>query len=279
MESPYDLVTNNQWTIDKLSELIKNTYEDKNGNGKRDAEDIYGFVNATAAKRDAWYFALGYKYAEVQNNEIVSLLDGEHIQNYIDKMLNFYTDDTMLADTTTYGGTAQDIQFRNERAYFYSSGVFMTEEIKADESTFEYGVVPMPKLNSEQDRYYTHLSNTYDTWCVSFNANDLELSSAVLECMASEAYRQIGPTYFDTYVKLRYASNEKLGPMYDLVRDSVTFDLIYLYSVAYTTNPKDSVKSCITNPAQNSWSSVYATNKDVWNTAFDSIVATYAKTN
>ena len=277
MESPYDLVANNEWTIDKLSAMIKDTYDDKNGNGKRDAEDIYGFVNATASKRDAWYFALGYKYAEVQNGEIVSLLDGEHIQNYIDKMLDFYTDDTMLADTTTYGGTAQDIQFRNERAYFYSSGVFMTEEIKADESTFEYGVVPMPKLNSQQDRYYTHLSNTYDTWCVSFNANDMDLSSAVLECMASEAYRQIGPTYFDTYVKLRYASNEKLGPMYDLVRDSVTFDLIYLYSVAYTTNPKDSVKSCITNPAQNSWSSVYATNKDVWDTAFASIVATYAK--
>jgi hypothetical protein len=192
-------------------------------------------------------------------------------------MLDFYTDDTMLWDAPTYGGKAQDIMFRNERAYFYSTGVFVTEEIKRDESTFEYGVVPMPKLNSQQDRYYTHLSNTYDTWCVSFNASDMDVSSAVLECMASEAYRQIGPTYFDTYVKLRYASNEKLGPMYDLVRDSVTFDLIYLYSVAYTTNPKDSLKSCITNPAQNSWSSIYATNKDVWDGAFAQIVATYAK--
>ena len=277
LESPYDLVKNNEWTIDKLSEMIKDTYEDKNGDGKRDAEDIYGFVNATNAKRDAWFFALGNKYSEVQDGEIVSLVGGDHIQTYIDKMVNFYTDDTMLWDAPTYGGTAQDIQFRNERAYFYSSGVFMTEEIKRDESTFEYGVVPMPKMNSQQDRYYTHLSNTYDTWCVSFNAKDMDLSSAVLECMASEAYRKIGPTYFDTYVKLRYASNEQLGPMYDLVRDSVTFDLIYLYSVSYTVNPKDSVKSCITNPTANSWSSVYATNKDPWDTAFQSIVDTYAK--
>lgn len=279
MESPYDLVAKNEWTIDKLSEMIKETYEDKNGNGKRDENDIYGFVNATESKMDAWYFALGYKYAEVQNNEIVSLLGSDHMQTYVEKMLDFHTDDTMLWDADAHGGSKQDMQFRNERAYFYSTGIFITEEIKRDESTFEYGVVPMPKLNSQQDRYYTHLSNTYDTWCVSFNANDLDLSSAVLECMASEAYRQIGPTYFDTYVKLRYANNEKLAPMYDLVRDSVTFDLIYLYSVAYTTNPKDALKKCITAPTQNSWSSVYATNKDVWDGAFDQIVATYAKTN
>ena len=277
MESPYDLVANNEWTIDKLSEMIKNTYEDKNGDGKRDAEDVYGFVNATEAKRDAWYFALGYRYADVQNNEIVSLLDGDHIQTYIDKMLDFYTEDTMLWDAPKYGGVAQDIMFVNEKAYFYSSGVFMAADIKYRELTFEYGVVPLPKLNSQQDRYYTHLSNTYDTWCVSVNAKDLALSSAFLECMASEAYRQIGPTYFDTYVKLRYASNEKLGPMYDLVRDSVTFDLIYLYSLAYSTNPTDSIKSCITNPTKNSWSSLYASHHGTWDTVFADLVATYKK--
>ena len=97
--------------------------------------------------------------------------------------------------------------------------------------------------------------------------------------MASEAYRQIGPTYFDTYVKLRYASNEKLAPMYDLIRDSVTFDLIYLYSSMYPsgTSPSSRVKACITDPKSNSWSSIYATNKTLWDSSFNSIVETYSK--
>jgi hypothetical protein len=86
--------------------------------------------------------------------------------------------------------------------------------------------------------------------------------------------------YFETCVKLRYAPDEKLAGMYDLVRDSVTFDLAYLYSCAFPNDsvvPKECVKKCITDPAANSWGSVYATNKDVWNTAFEKIVATYAK--
>ncbi len=280
MEDPYTLVANNEWTLDKLASMIKDTYEDVDGGGKRDSGDIYGFVNATTAKRDAWFFALGYKYAEVENDEIVSLLGGTQIQDYIDRMVDFYSGkDTMLYDNATYGGNKQNYMFLNARAYFYSTGVFVTEEIKRDEVTFEYGVVPMPKGSTEQSRYYTHLSNTYDTWCVMANARSMEVSSAVLECMASESYRQTGPTYFETYVKLRYASNEKLAPMYDLVRDSVTFDLIYLYSVAYPdgANPKDLVKKCITSPTTNSWSSIYAGNKGTLDTAFAEIVATYNK--
>ena len=274
IESPYDLVEKNEWTIDKLAELIKDTYEDKNADGGVDKEDVFGFVNATAAKRDAWFFALGYKYAEVSNGEITSLIGDPKMQDYVDKMVNFYsTNDTLINDPS------QHKIFVDERAYFYSAGILMTGALKDAESTMHYGVVPLPKLTADQPRYYTHLSNTYDTWCASFNASDLEVVSAVLECMASESYRQVGPVYFDTYVKLRYATDEKLAPMYDLVRDSVTFDLIYLYSCAYSTNPKDSLKSCITKPEQNSWSSVYATNKDSWDSSFAKIVETYAKTN
>ena len=274
IESPYDLVARNEWTIDKLSELVKDTYEDKNADGKVDRGDVFGFVNATNAKRDAWFFALGYKYAEVKDGEIVSLLEDDGISNYIDRMVRFYdTKDVKLYDEQ------QSSLFLQEQAYFYSGVVMTAESLKNIESQMHYGVVPLPKLNSQQKRYYTHLSNTYDTWCVSFNAKDLDCSSAVLECMASESYRQVGPIYFDTYVKLRYATDERMPTMYDLVRDSVTFDLIYLYSIAYpnANNPKDAVKNCITDPKANSWGSVYATNRTVWNDAFSQIVATYAK--
>ena len=279
MESPYDLVENNQWTIDKLAEMIKDTYSDENGNGLRDKDDIYGFVNATASKRDAWFYALGNRVSETRDGEPIYLIDSDNIQTYIEKMLDFYTDDTMLYDHEKYGGRGQNLMFLNEKAYFYSTGIFTTEQIKDREATFEYGVVPMPKMNSDQDRYYTHLSNTYDTWCVSFNAKDQDVISAVLECMASEAYRQIGPIYYDTYVKLRYASNEKLAPMYDLVRDSVTFDLNFLHSGTYPSgkSPTSLIKSCITDPDSNKWGSIYAANKDIWDSSFQSIIAIYNK--
>ena len=279
LESPYDLVKKNEWTIDKFASMIKETYEDKNGDGKADKGDIYGFINATTSKSDAWFYSMGYRFSEKQNDEVISFVEDSKLQDYVDKMVTFYaTKDIMLADTTDYGGSGQCHLFLSQNAYFYSSGVFMGES--ANDEGIDFGVVPLPKLNSDQDRYYTHLSNTYDTWCVSHNADSMELSSAVLECMASESYRRIGPVYYDVHIKLRYAPDERLSEMYDLVRDSVTFDLIYLYTCAYPDAgkaPKEMVKWCVLKPTGNNWSSTLASYKDTWTQAFGAILETYQK--
>ena len=270
MEDPYELVANNEWTIAKLKEMIKDTHEDKNNTAGDPEDDIYGFVNATAAKRDAWVYALGYRFSEVKDNEIVSLVNDPGIGEYIDTMLDFYASgDAKLNDKS------QHAIFLAQRAYFYGAGILMADSIQKNETQIKYGVVPYPKRDAEQTRYYTHLSNTYDAWCVPYNTPDMDMTSAIMECMASEAYRSIGPTYYDTTVKIRYASDEKLAPMYDLVRDSVTFDFVYLYSLAFTTNPKDTAKSCITNPDSNKWSGLLAANKDPWQVAIDTIAGYY----
>ncbi|MBQ8440527.1 MAG: hypothetical protein IJX19_07695 [Clostridia bacterium] len=279
LESPYELVKKNEWTIDKFSSMIKETYEDKNGDGKADSGDIYGFINATESKSDAWFYALGYRFSEKQNDQVVSFVEDPKIQDYVDTMLTFYdSKDVMRADVSKYGGIGQCKMFYTEQVYFYSSAIFMGEA--ANNEGINFGVVPLPKLNSQQDRYYTHISNTYDTWCVSHNADDIDLSSAVLECMASESYRKTGPLYYDVNIKLRYAPDERLGEMYDLVRDSVTFDLIYLYSCAYPdagSAPKELVKKCVLSPTSAQWASSLAANKDTWSQSFSAILETYQK--
>ncbi len=283
LESPYDLVDNNQWTFDKFASMIKETYEDTNGDGKFDSGDIYGFINQSTSKSDAWFYALGYKYSEMQGDQLVSLVNDPSIQEYIDKMLVFYdSKDVMKADVPEFGGVKQGQMFFDKRAVFYSAAVITASWIAELESDVKYGVVPMPKGSAEQDRYYTHISNSYNTWCVSDNVADLDCSSAVLECLASEEYRTVGPLYYETYVKLRYASDEKLAPMYDLVRDSVTFDLVYLCSCAYPNadySPKEIVKWCVLQTKSKPgfvWSSSHAMYKDTWNTAFDNILLIYA---
>ena len=279
LESPYDLVKRNEWTVEKFSTMIKDTYEDKNGDGKADSGDVYGFINATTSKSDSWFYALGYRLSEKVGDEVVSYVNDSKIQEYVDRMVTFYdSKDIMLADTKDYGGIGQGQLFYSEQAYFYNGATYMGQP--CNDANINFGVVPMPKLNSQQERYYTHLSNTYDTWCVSFNADDMELSSAVLECMASESFRQIGPMYYDTNIKLRYAPDEKLGEMYDLVRDSVTFDLIYLYTCAYAdanNAPKEIVKWCTLKSGTYNWSSKLATYKTTWDDGFDAILATYVK--
>ncbi len=270
LESPYELVAKNEWTMDKLSEMIKDTYEDLDNDQKVSGGDIYGVCTATSSKMDAWFYGCGYRFSEVRNGQAVSLLSDPGLNDFIAMMVKFLdTPDVYMYDPQ------QSLMFYEQRAYFYA-GITMMCEFSQNYGEINFGVVPMPKLNSEQDRYYTHLSNTHDTWCVPYNVKDLDCSSAVMECMASESYRQIGPLYFETYLKLRYAPDERLAGMYDIIRDGITFDFMYLFSCVYSKNPKDQYKLCYQQPETYQWGSVHAQYKNAWDSAFQQIVDTYA---
>lgn len=271
LESPYELVANNEWTVAKLKEMIKGTYEDKDNDQKVGEGDILGYCTGTKSKMDCWFFGLGNQFAKVQDDEVISLMDGDHIGKFVDTMVDFFSTEDAL-----YFETSQFKMFREKRAYFYCSSVMLSENLaEVPDTTYNYGVVPMPKMDSSQERYYTHVANCHDTWCVPYNVKDMDCTSAMMECMASEALRQIDPYYFETYVKLRTAPDERLAGMYDLIRDSVTFDFTYLFSRVYSSMPGNLVKNCYLDPAKYQWSTVYAGKKSELDASFAQIVKTF----
>ena len=141
-----------------------------------------------------------------------------------------------------------------------------------------YGIVPIPKGSQSQERYYTHLSNTHDAWCIPLNVRDMDSSSAVIECMAYESYRHVNPVYYDACIKLRYASDERLGKMYDLMRDSITFDFFYLFGGTFKVFPITPMRNCCQDPEKYSWSSIWQSNAEMWTGEFNQIVELYGGT-
>lgn len=275
IESPYDLVANNQWTFDKLISMTKDTYQDLNTDGKKDKGDFFGFcAGGTSPMLDSWFFALGNRYSKINGDgDLELLLGAPEVSNFFEAFNQvFESNDNVLWDEN--GHTKM---FTAERVLFYNTIVGMTSQLK--ETDIVYGAVPTPKASSEQAYYYTHLGNTHDAWCIPTGVKDMDCSSAMIECMASESYRQTNPVYFENQLKLRYAQDERVAAMYDLIRDSISFDFCYLYAVAFTdaTRPNALISKCITSPTKNNWSSVWGSNKTVVEEQFNSIVNSYFK--
>ncbi len=274
LESPYDLVASDNWNMAKLSEMVKNTYEDLNGNSTKDKDiDLFGFCGATGAKRDFWFTALGGNYTEVKDGVIVDRLgDMKEMQEFLDITRAFLnTPDTLDYDSEQYK------MFQDERAVFYASTLAITEGITSKELDIDYGVVPPPKRDSEQKEYYTMSHNTHDAWMIPINSPDLDAVCGIIEQSAYLAYKTIGPLYFDTYVKLRYAPDERLAGMYDLVRDSIIFDLSYLFLGSYTnvTSPCQVIRGLISQPSGQTWTDVYSANGELWHAALQDFATIY----
>lgn len=283
LTSPYDMVANDTWTFDNMMAMIKDVGADENNNSKKDFGDFYGLVTGTEAKIETWFFAMGYRYSQknVEGELELLLKDQATVVEWIDRFnMAFDTRDAWLFDRDENNKGAHTKSFFANKAILYMSSIQLVDAAISKEIDIDYGVVPVPKGSADQERYISNVANHHDTWCIPINTYNFTESTALVECMASESYRQVAPVYFDTCVKLRYAPDERLYEMYDLIRDSITFDFFQTYTFvldSYALNPRALITKCVTDASGKrvQWGSQWAQYEANINSAFNDILALY----
>ncbi len=241
----YDLVENKQWTMEKMFELVANTYEEKDNIEGVSAGDVFGLSCGNSVWMEAWYFAAGFLTLE-QNTagEWDFSIGTTRSVDFVDWFKSKYygNNDCYKFDPEQYA------MFKEGRVQFYVSALSMVEQGLKQ----EFAVLPLPMYDAEiQNGYKTHFSNTYDMYCIPIQTADPNRSSAVLECLASEAYRRIAPAYFETYLKQRNVSDDRLQKMYDIIRDGIVFDSGVLFGELFieNDNPVYFVRRALLNSA------------------------------
>ena len=219
----YDLVENNQWTMEKMFELVEGTYRDTATVGEVSPDDVFGLSAGNNVWNEAWYFAAGFiSLNKDADGNWDFAIGSESSLNFVDWFVSMTKDneDIYCFDPTQY------LMFKERRVQFYLSALSMVEQ-KLEQP---FAVVPTPKYNADtQENYITHFSNTYDMYGIPYQCSDVNRASAVLECLASEAYRRIGPAYFEVYLKSRNVSDGRLADMYDIIRAGIVFDMGVLF--------------------------------------------------
>ena len=272
LTSPYDMVANNTWTFDNMMVLIKDVGSDLNSNGVKDNDDYFGLVTGTQAKIETWFFGMGYRYSQKTADGGIELLmtNSDKMVEWIDR----FNDATSTKDFLIHD-SSHTKAFVEERAVLYMSSIQLVDSMIKGESSMDYGVVPVPKGSETQERYISNVANDHNAWSVPVNCYSLEESSALIECMASESYRTVAPMYFETCVKLRYAPDERLYEMYDLIRDSITFDFCQIYSFVFASgsDPRQLIQNC--TKGTSNWASQWANVGGTVESGFAEILTLY----
>jgi hypothetical protein len=273
LNSPYDMVAANEWTLDNMMSMIKDTYEDRNNNGTKDATDFYGLSTGYIAQVDSWFYGAGYRWSDFDGNGNLILLAGEpSIIEFTHRMAEAFSQQECYPLDTGRG-----VMFEDSRAILYLESVTLADTNLRDQE-IRYGIVPAPKRDAAQERYYTHLTNRHDAWCLPVNIKNADHSSAIIECMAYESYRSVDPVYYDACIKLRYAPDERLGEMYDLMRESITFDFFYLFGASFSYFPITPMRESCTKPTEVSWVIAWQEHSGEWTAEFENIVKLYGGT-
>ena len=272
IEEPYDLVLDGKWTLDKLLELSTGVYQDLNGDGQKKVDDDLFGLETYAVYVDPYFYSCGLRTTELDADgvpQISPLFGSEQTQALIEKLVNafFATNDCVIS-----GFDSKELyKYFEQNRFMFSAREVQYGVTNLRNADFEYGILPMPKWDEAQEDYYTIASFPYSLYCIPLDAKDSDMSSAVLEALASESSRLITPAVFEVALKVKYSSDDKMAQMYDIIRASMTYDFGRVFtdnldSLTYSMF-RDSVVGENTN-----WASTYAKKEKTLQSKMDKLL-------
>ena len=178
MESPYDLVDEDRWTMETFTIMIEDTHRDE-GNGEVGLEDFYGLAPASDSET-AYYFACGGQMVAKQGDELVPVYEEKINYEILQDVMDMYATDDVLKFKNTYDSNAT---FKDGRAIFHSTA--LCDITMLSNMNDKYGIVPMPKYDEDQENYISNANRSIPSQGI------FESSTGELLLKAKEEFMQI----------------------------------------------------------------------------------------
>ncbi|OGO91706.1 MAG: hypothetical protein A2Y17_13085 [Clostridiales bacterium GWF2_38_85] len=279
LENPYDLVDEGTWTFDTMVTMAKKYVQDLDGNQIYDYNDNWG-LSSSYGDVIEFYIAMGLHLAELDSNRepIITLGDTQSV-TAIQKILTVLTDRSWVVhaqELSAMGATdIWDMSLRifgEGRAMFRTSAFSAVEKLKANYEV-NYGIVPLPKADENQENYYSYVATngTVSGIAITTGAPDPDFSAYMIEVNAVEGKNYLTPAYYETVLKLQGTTDPESIEMLDLIFENAVYDLGRVFNFG-------DISGIISTLAQNSSTDIVSEldkNEDAINQAIQSLLDAY----
>jgi len=226
MEEPYQLVRDGTWTIDAFAEMCKNISMDVNGDALMDENDRYGYVT-TQQGPNTFFYGSDLKYVEFDSNHVPYLqVDSTKVTQVLEKVVNVTGQEHQVSYLPKDPPVGKTI-FMEDRALFY--GEVLSYIINLRDMNSEFGVLPIPKFDEQQDGYITYCENNSSTATIP-NAGDPASAATVLEAMAIQSHMTVTPAYYEVALERKYSRDEESIEMIDIALANRIYDIGRVYT-------------------------------------------------
>ena len=208
---------------------MKSVGEDLNADGLRDEKDRYGLLVWDDAIMGI-INGIGEKCATIDDNGDISLtLYNERTASALDKYFDIIYDDTTALCYQRKLNSASDI-WNNDQGLFWMSTLGNVPALRTMEADF--GILPYPKLDNTQDRYYQTIS-PYNSqfYCVPILLENPERTGRVLDALAYYGKEILTPAYYEKTIVGQSTRDEESIQMLDIILSTVSYDLGYYYQL------------------------------------------------
>ena len=229
VENLYELVRTGKWVFDKVPEVTKGVTTDLNGDGVMDDDDRYGAIISYAALN--FFYAGGNIMTPKDENNIPYLdIVTERSLNTFEKAYDICHSDYVRYAPGWENETEMMNMFIANKTLLYFHSLSKIDRMRNMEHDF--GVLPYPKLDERQEKYYTYTDAHQPLLGVPKTASDLERNGAVIEELSYLSTKYLLPAYYDVTLKTKFARDLESAEMLDYIFGGRVFDFGYFYDIA-----------------------------------------------
>ena len=228
----YQLVRDNEWTIDKFNELLLNISVD-NGDSIWDHTDTY----ALATHNDnafGLFYSCGLRFV-TKNSDDIPVINSEEmpkilkvaektvdIQERENKTINAH-------DWISVNPLAHEITieaFQEDRALFFAET--LDAVIKLRDMDTDFGIIPLPKYDKQQENYITFVNPAGSLVGLPKSEQTRDggyFASYALEAMAYLGYKHITPQFIEKAIMGKSTRDDESVDMLRIIFANRTYDL------------------------------------------------------
>ncbi len=232
---PYALVRSGEWTLEKLLEIAKEVTA-FNDDGVHDFDDTWGcMINSNFTT--SMFLGSGERLTDKDGNDLpVIAVQGDRQTEVFGKIFNL-CDDTHVchldsnANMSKYGNniwTAASSAVANKRTLFRAVAVVDIFEIASMDCN--YGVLPIPKADTDQDKYYSNVSAVCAT-CIAIprTNDDFDMALIISDALMQASTDTVKDAYYNNVLKLRKLQDDNDEEMLDIIFGNRVYDYGILF--------------------------------------------------
>ena len=237
LENLYDTVREKNWTMDKMLEMMRAAKRDTDGDGVYTYEDIWGF---TAHAVDDQYFFGGQKMSVVdKDNEGYPVLRSpdEHYVSAYAKMREVFnlSGGDCISTWSNEGkivGKTEELQspesfFTANKALFLCQALSVSRIMR--ESEMDFGIIPFPKYDKNQDNYYAVLNGNFPSFQIPVTQENPEMVGVIMNALTATSSTTLKPAYYDVSLNNKLLRDEDSIEMIEIGLQNRVYDLALVY--------------------------------------------------
>ena len=265
----YAMVEDGKWTNDVLFALAKGVYEDTNAAiAGYDEGDTFGFATYDSVM-DNFYYGAGWMTIRSTKAKGLTIdpdfKNHDKISGLIQQVHNFMKEDDAYSSGSTHVGARTN--FADGRVLFYLAPGSHAYTTFRTVDGLEYGVLPVPKYDAEEDSYGASMSFPYAMYCVSSLSMNLNAACAYLQELSEQSYLHTRPAIFEQTMKLKYSDKAEDAVMWDMIIEAQSYDLGRIFARHMGGSESDQItvqtfRSAISN-GNSGWNFLYISKKPI----------------